>query len=130
VNISDLISFNDVLSEDMDDKMRALVTELIVRLENFRVMMIDQLRAQPDVYFADPTTPEGMAATEGAKQGDIAVWRGSDGMDHWMILGMPPPQAAATPPVGANLTTDKVSLLLEGGGANGYYIRDGRLTLI
>ena len=109
--------------------MRALVTELVVRLENFRVMMIDQLRAQPDVYFADPTTDEGKALTEGAKLGDIAVWRGLDGMDHWMILGLPPPQAASTPPVGANLITDRVSLLLEGGGANGYYIRDGKLTL-
>lgn len=130
MNITDLISFNDVMSEEMDEKTRSMIGELVNRLENFRCQVIDQLRAQPDVYFADPSTAEGYAATEGAKQGDIAVWRGADGMDHWMILGMPAAQAAATPPVGANLTTEKVSLLLEtSGGANGYFIRDGRLTL-
>ena len=129
MNIADLISFNDVINEDMDEKTRSMISELVNRLENFRCQVIDQLRAQPDVYFADPSTADGATAVQGAKQGDIAVWRGADGMDHWMILGMPAAQAAATPPVGANLISERVSLLGQTtGGDYPYFIRDGRLT--
>ena len=129
MNLADLISFNGVAPDGLDPKVKSAIEDLVKRLEDFRVQIFDQLRAQPDVYFADPGTADGQKIIQGAKQGDIAVWRGTDGMDHWMILGMPVPQAAAVPPVGANLTTDKVSLLYETAGtAQGYYIRDGKLT--
>ena len=129
MNIADLISFNDVLSQEMDDKTSKVVAELVNRLENFRCSVIDQLRAQQDIYFTDPTTEDGKKLTEGAKPGDVAVWRGDDGMDHWVILGLPPAQAASAPPVGANLTSEKVTLSGQTtGGDHTYYIRDGRLT--
>jgi len=128
MNMTDLISFNGI-QEGAPPEMRAILNELVKRLEDFRVQMFDQLRAQPDIYHCDPSTDAGKKATQGAKAGDIAVWRGADNMDHCKILGLPVPQAATPLPAGAGLTTDTVVLNLGGRGTQAYYIRDGKLTL-
>ena len=129
MNLVDLIGFNGIIQGDLDKDTKVVLDTLIKRLEDFRVQIFDQLRSQPQIFYTDPTTTDGAKKVAGANAGDIAVWKGADGMDHWQLLGTTPPQAASPSPTGANLTAEKASLALEtSGGARSFYIRDGRLT--
>jgi hypothetical protein len=82
MNIADTIGFDGV--QDLDSKEQ--VGELVSRLELFRRNLVNQLRAQPSIFFADPDTETEKVA--GAKIGDLAVWQDSLGTQHYRILGV------------------------------------------
>jgi hypothetical protein len=127
MNVANLIEFGGIKTSDVPDELKGVFNELVCRLERFRKDLYDQLMDQRTVYYV---ADEPMAdAIRGVVPGDIAVWRGTDGLDHFKILGIGTGKPGSGPVPGANLITDRVSLQKEGGGANPYYIRDGRLTV-
>ena len=75
MNIADTTTFEGAES----------VEDLVSRLGVFKMSMVDQLRKEPTVFFADPVAQPQLV--EGAKAGDVAVWKDSLGADHFQVLG-------------------------------------------
>lgn len=58
--------------------------DLKARLSSFQLNLINQLRKEPTVFFADPATE--VEAVAGAKSGDVAVWKDGAGVDHFSVF--------------------------------------------
>ncbi len=84
MNVIDAVGFEGILStkDTSEEKMGSLVS----RLELFRMSLIDQLRKEPTVFFADPVNQSDLV--KGAKPGDVSVWQDEAGVQHFKILGL------------------------------------------
>lgn len=80
------IGFEGVADEIKDPDLRAAMNMLVSRLEAHRMDLTSQLRKEPTVFYADPDNNPG--AVEGAKAGDVAVWRDDTGTDRFRVLGL------------------------------------------
>jgi hypothetical protein len=81
LNIADTVGFQTVQGTP-DEK----ISDLVSRLELFRNDLINQLRVQPTVFFANPVAEAEKVV--GAKAGDIAVWVDDTGTQQYRILGV------------------------------------------
>lgn len=72
MNVVETVSFTKLEMEKLSPGEREFMEELVHRLEVFRVNMLQQLRNEPTVFYANPETE--LEKIEGHKVGDLAVW--------------------------------------------------------
>lgn len=79
-NIASTVIFSDIKErEDIPDDSREVVEEIIRRLDIAFGQILSGIRAEPTIFTVDPTDPDNAELVEGAKPGDVAIWRDSDG---------------------------------------------------
>jgi len=84
VNIAETIGFDGLEDLVADEKMKPFVKDLVRRLESFKKDQINQLRAEPTVFYANPVTQPELIA--GSKPGDVAVWVDGAGVSQFEVL--------------------------------------------
>lgn len=81
MNLSDHIHLSDlhlkINASNLDAESKAVLSDIVSRLDQFIVSVITQLKAQPTLFTVNPATHT--ETVEGAKEGDVAIYKNDQG---------------------------------------------------
>ena len=81
MNISTSVIFSDLMKrDDIPDNVRPVIDEIVTRLDVALGEILSGIKNEPTVFSLGPTEEENEARVEGAKSGDIAVFRDDGGV--------------------------------------------------